>query len=190
VSSHQLQTIPIIWPFSTSGLDLVGTFKEAKGGFTHIFMAVDKFMKWIKVKHATSIRVAKALEFIKEIMSMSGMLNNIIADNGTRFTTREFKDFCADSGIKINYTAISHLQSNGQVKHSNIMILQGLKPESLMGSNPMPENGLKNGHKYCGPFVQPRVLLWATHRFLCFMDLRQCYLQKWSTNFFVCNISI
>jgi hypothetical protein len=26
VSSHQLQTIPITWPFSTWGLDLVGPF--------------------------------------------------------------------------------------------------------------------------------------------------------------------
>jgi hypothetical protein len=36
VSSHQLQTMPITWPFSTWGLDLVGPFKKAKGEFTHI----------------------------------------------------------------------------------------------------------------------------------------------------------
>jgi hypothetical protein len=34
VSSYQLQTIPITWPFSTWRLDLVGLFKRAKGGFT------------------------------------------------------------------------------------------------------------------------------------------------------------
>jgi hypothetical protein len=32
-------------------------------------------------------------------------------------------------GIKINYASVSHLQSNGQVEHSNSMILQGLKPK-------------------------------------------------------------
>jgi hypothetical protein len=26
----------------------------------------------------------------------------------TQFTTREFKDFWADSGIKINYASLSH----------------------------------------------------------------------------------
>jgi hypothetical protein len=41
---------------------------------------------------------------------------------------REFKDFCADSGIKINYASVSHLWSNSQVESSNGMILQGLKP--------------------------------------------------------------
>jgi hypothetical protein len=48
VLSHQVQTIPITCPFSTWGLYLVGPFKKAKGGFTHIFIAVDKFTKWIE----------------------------------------------------------------------------------------------------------------------------------------------
>jgi transposase InsO family protein len=110
------------------GLDLVGPFKKSKGEFTHIFIAVDKFTKWIKVKLVASITAAKAVEFIKEIMYRFVVPNNIITDNGTQFTAREFKDFCADSGIKINYASVSHPQSNSQVEHSNGMILQGLKP--------------------------------------------------------------
>jgi hypothetical protein len=109
-------------------LDLVGLLKKAKGGFTHIFIVVDKFTKWIKVKPAASITTAKAVEFIKEIMYMFGVHNNIITNSGTQFTVREFKDFCADLGIKINYASVSHPQSNGQVERSNCMILQGLKP--------------------------------------------------------------
>jgi hypothetical protein len=107
---------------------LVGPFKKAKGGFTYIFIAVDKFTKWIDVKPDASITVANVVEFIKEIMYKFGIPNNIITDNGTQFTMREFKYFCVDSGIKINYTSMSHLQSNGQVEHSNSMIHQGLKP--------------------------------------------------------------
>jgi transposase InsO family protein len=91
---------------------LIGPFKKSNGGFTHIFVAVDKFTKWIKV-----------VEFIKEIMYMFGKANNIITDNRTQFTAREFKDFCAGSGIKINYASVSHPQSNGQVELSNGMIL-------------------------------------------------------------------
>jgi hypothetical protein len=86
---------------------LVGLFKKAKCGFTHIFVTVDKFMKWIKVRHAASMTAAKAVEFIKEIMYRFGMPINIITDNRTRFTTREFKDFCADSCIKVNYASVS-----------------------------------------------------------------------------------
>jgi transposase InsO family protein len=102
---------------------LVGPFKKAKGEFTHIFVAVDKFTKWIEVKPATSITVAKAVEFIKEIMYRFGVPNNIITNNMTQFTVREFKDFCTDSGIKINCASVSHPQSNSQVERSNGMIL-------------------------------------------------------------------
>jgi transposase InsO family protein len=106
---------------------LVGPFKKAKSGFSHIFIAVDKFTKWIEAKPATSIAVLKSVEFIKEIMYQFDIPNNIITDNEIQFTTREFKDFCIDSGIKINYASVSHWQSNGQVEHSDGMILQGLK---------------------------------------------------------------
>jgi hypothetical protein len=109
-------------------LDLVGPLKKAKGGFTHIFIAMDKFTKWIEVKPTASITAVKIMAFIKEIMYQFGVPNNIITDNGTQFTTREFKDFCADSGIKNNYASVSHTQSNGQVECSNGTILQGLKP--------------------------------------------------------------
>jgi transposase InsO family protein len=128
VMPHQLRTISISLPFSTWGLDLVGPFKKVKGGFTHIFIAVDRFIKWIKVKTTTSITVAKVAEFIMEIMYRFGVRNNIITDNESQFTAREFKDFCTDSGIKINYASVSHPKSNCQVKRSNGMILQGLKP--------------------------------------------------------------
>jgi transposase InsO family protein len=138
-----LQTIPITWPFSTWGPDLVGPFKKAKGGFTHIFMAVDKFTKWMEVKLTTLITAAKAVEFIKEIMYRFSVPNNIITDNGTQFTMREFKDFYADSGIKINYASVSHPQSNSQVERSNGMILQALKPRIFDRLKPYAEKWVK-----------------------------------------------
>jgi transposase InsO family protein len=64
-------------------MDLVGTLKKAKGGFTHVFVEVDEFTKWIKAKPATSITMAKVVEFIKEIMYRFGVPKNIITDIGT-----------------------------------------------------------------------------------------------------------
>jgi transposase InsO family protein len=56
------------------------------------------------------------VEFIKEIMYRFGVPINIITDNGTQFTAREFKNFCVDSGIKINHASVSFPQINGQVE--------------------------------------------------------------------------
>jgi hypothetical protein len=78
---------------------LVGPFKKAKGGFTHIFVAMDKFTKWVEAKPAAST-ATKAVEFIKEIMYKFGIPINIIIDNVTQFTVREFKDFCATRALK------------------------------------------------------------------------------------------
>jgi transposase InsO family protein len=84
---------------------------------------VDNFTKWIETKLPTSITAAKAMEFIREILYRFGVPNNIITKNGTQFTVRDFRDFCADAGIKINYASVSYLQSNGQTERSNGMIL-------------------------------------------------------------------
>jgi transposase InsO family protein len=135
---------------------LVGPFKIAKAGFTHIFIAVDKFTKWIEVKPTASITAAKAVEFIKEIMYRFGVPNNIITDNGTQFTAREFKDFCRDSSIKINYALVSHPQRNDQVERSNGIILQGLKPKIFDRLNPYARKWVK---------VLPPVL-WALRKTL------------------------
>jgi hypothetical protein len=89
-------------------LDLVGPFKKDKGGFTYIFIVMDKFTKRIEVKPAASITMTKVVAFIKQIMYRFGESNNNITNNGTQFTVREFKDFCVDSDIKINYASVSH----------------------------------------------------------------------------------
>jgi transposase InsO family protein len=125
------------------GLHLVGPFKKAKGGFTHNFIAMDKFTKWIDLKPTASIRAPKAVEFIKENMYMFGIPNNVITDNVTQFTAREFKDFCADLGIKINYASVSHPQNNSHVEHSNGMILQGLKPRIFYSLKPYARKWVK-----------------------------------------------
>jgi hypothetical protein len=46
------------------GVGLGRSITKAKGGLMHIFMAVDKFTKWIKAKLATSIIAANAVEFV------------------------------------------------------------------------------------------------------------------------------
>jgi hypothetical protein len=53
VASSALKTIPITWSFAVWGLDMVGQFKRAPGGRTHLLVAVDKFTNWIEAKPIT-----------------------------------------------------------------------------------------------------------------------------------------
>lgn len=43
---------------------MVGSYKKAQGGYTHVPMAIDKFTMWIEYKPITSLTAAKAVDFI------------------------------------------------------------------------------------------------------------------------------
>nr|CAE05590.1 OSJNBa0032N05.19 [Oryza sativa Japonica Group] len=65
VPANELQTIPISWSFAVWGLDMVGPFKKAPGGITHLFVCIDKFSKCIEAKQVVKITAANAKEFMK-----------------------------------------------------------------------------------------------------------------------------
>jgi hypothetical protein len=50
-----------------------------------VLVAIDKFTKWIEYKPIASLPIAKAVEFIKEIIFRFGIPNNIIIDLGSNF---------------------------------------------------------------------------------------------------------
>jgi len=105
----------------------VGPLKTAVGGYSHIFVAIDKFTKWIEVKPVTATTAAKEAEFIKEISHRFGVPNRINTDLGTSFMGFEFWDYCQESCIDVYYASVEHPRCNGQVKRANGLILQGLK---------------------------------------------------------------
>jgi transposase InsO family protein len=65
--------------------------------------------------------------FFTNIIHRFGVPNSIITDNGTQFTGRKFLDFCEDHHIRVDWAAVAHPMTNGQVERVNGMILQGLK---------------------------------------------------------------
>ena len=99
----------------------------AVGGYNHIFVAIDKFTKWIEVKPVTAITAAKAAEFIEEISQRFGVPNRIITDLSTSFTGSEFWDYCQESCIDVYYASMAHPRCIGQDERANGLILQGLK---------------------------------------------------------------
>ena len=52
-NTHQpaqaLQPIPISWPFAVWGLDIVGKIPKSVGGHEYLFVAIDKFTKWVEL---------------------------------------------------------------------------------------------------------------------------------------------
>jgi hypothetical protein len=127
VLAHEIQTIPVSWPFACSGLDMIGPFKPAPGNFKCVFMLIDKFSKWIEYMPLTKASSEKVIEFLDQIIHHFVLLNSIITDLGTQFTSSAFWDFCDERSIVVKYVSVAHPRANGQVKRANGMILDALK---------------------------------------------------------------
>ena len=69
---------------------MVGPLRWALGGFKYIYVAIDKFTKWIEYKPLVKFNTTKAVEFMQDIMYQIGMPNRIITDLGSPFTVIEF----------------------------------------------------------------------------------------------------
>jgi hypothetical protein len=110
------------------GLDIVGPLRKVPTGYTHLLVAVDKFSKWIEARLITNLRAEQAVSFFTDIVHRFGVPNSIITDNSSQFTSRKFVEFCDKHHIRVDWAAVAHSQTNGQVECTNGMILQGLKP--------------------------------------------------------------
>jgi hypothetical protein len=111
--AQMLQMIPPSWPFAVWGLDIVGPFPRAVGGYRFLYVAIDKFTKWLEATPVVKINKQSAVKFIKSIICRFRVPNRIITDNGSQFTSGAFQGYCEDLGIQICYTSPAHPESNG-----------------------------------------------------------------------------
>jgi hypothetical protein len=72
------------------GLDSVGPFRIAPGGYRFILITIDKFTKWIKVRPVAKVTSEEAEKFMQDITDHFGVPNRIMTDLGTVFTSSTF----------------------------------------------------------------------------------------------------
>jgi len=108
-----------------------------------LIVAIDKFSKWIEVRPVTRIKAEQAVLFFTDIIHRFRVPNTIITDNGTQFTGRKFLEFCDRHHICVDWAAVAHPKTNGQVERANGMILQGLKPRIFNRLNKFGKRWLK-----------------------------------------------
>jgi hypothetical protein len=107
---------------------MVGPFKIAPRGLTHLLVAVDKFTKWIEAKPIKKLDGSSTIKFFNEIITRYGVPYSIITDNGTNFTKGVFIEYYGQKVIRLDLALVAHPQSNGQVEKANGLILAGIKP--------------------------------------------------------------
>ena len=106
-------------PWARLHLDFAGPFQ----GKT-ILVVVDAHSKWI-----TSSAVV--INELQTLFSKFGLPETIVTDNGTGFTSQEFKSFLKDHGVKHVTSSPYHTASNGLAERAVQTVMRGLKKVTL-----------------------------------------------------------
>jgi hypothetical protein len=163
-----LKTIPLTWLFAVWGLDMVGPFKTAPGGLTHLLVAVDKFTKWIEAKPIKKLDGSSTIKFFNEIITRYGVPHSIITDNGTNFAKGVFADYYGKKGIQLDLASVAHPQTNGNQGWSSL-------------SNAQPAVGSRSYPPCYGACAPLQIALLVSHLSSWSMEQKWCYPQTSSS---------
>ncbi|XP_055622468.1 uncharacterized protein K02A2.6-like [Toxorhynchites rutilus septentrionalis] len=94
----------------------------------YYLVVVDSFSKWPEILQTRYPTTSTTTTFLRECFARFGIPTVIVSDNGSQFTSAEFRDFCEEFGIVHFRTAPYHPQSNGQAR----AVLSGQSPAEVM----------------------------------------------------------
>ena len=109
-------------PWSRIHLDFAGPY------LGHSFLVlVDAHSKWIDVHMMNSITSSKTIEKLRIVFANHGLPRKVVTDNGSSFTSQEFRSFMSDNGIVHVTTAPYHPSSNGLAERAIQTFMNGIK---------------------------------------------------------------
>ena len=92
---------------------MIGPFKNTPGRFRWVYVAIDKFSKWIEYKLLVQSIAKKAAKLFNDIIHRFGLPNSIITDLSSTFIGSDIYDFYEDRCISIKYVSVAHPRANG-----------------------------------------------------------------------------
>lgn len=93
----------------------------------YFLVAIDALSKWPEIFITTSMTATVTIEKLEEAFARFGIPDVIVSDNGTQFTSDQFKLFCSSNGIEHIRTSPFHPQSNGQAERFVDTLKRSLK---------------------------------------------------------------
>ena len=94
------------------------------GGYDHLMVGVDAATKYIILKPSSGETARAAVSLVKEIRRRFGSPREITTDQGSAFTSFEFKELCDKLHIHHKPVGVGQPQANGMVERVNRDILQ------------------------------------------------------------------
>ena len=95
-------------PWSRIYVDFAGQMEDV-----YYLIVVDSYTKWPEVLRCKRPTTGVAITFLHELFARFGVVDCLVSDNGTQFTSSDFKEFCDTFQIKHITTPPYHPRSNG-----------------------------------------------------------------------------
>ena len=82
----------------------------------YYLIVVDSYSKWPEVLRCRRPTTGTTIGFLHELFARFGVVDCVVSDNGSQFTSVEFKEFCEIFRIKYITTPQYHPRSNVLLK--------------------------------------------------------------------------
>ena len=98
----------------------------------YYLIVVDSFSMWPEIRRCKNPMSEIVIKFPYKLFARFGIFYSIVTDNGSQFTSKDFKDFCEIYQIKHITTAPFYPRSNGQAKRFVDTFKRALKKASVI----------------------------------------------------------
>jgi hypothetical protein len=79
---------------------------------------IDNYSRWIEVRHLNRTTSMSVIKQMKAIFAIHGIPETVQSDNGTQYTSMEYKDFAKEWGFEITTSSPHFPQANGAAERS------------------------------------------------------------------------
>uniref|UniRef100_A0A1I8P5A3 Integrase catalytic domain-containing protein n=1 Tax=Stomoxys calcitrans TaxID=35570 RepID=A0A1I8P5A3_STOCA len=115
-------------PWERIHVDYAGPFLGSM-----LLIVTDAYSKWIEVKVTPTSTSSATITILDELFATYGVPTMLVSDNGTCFSSKEFKDYLTKIGVRYHkFTAPYHPSTNGQAERSVQTVKNAMK---ALGAN-------------------------------------------------------
>jgi hypothetical protein len=123
-----MHPLPIVPPFDTWHMDILGPLVKTSNGYKYILLVVDSFSGWcesIALRTQDAETIAEAL--YHQILTRYGAMRCLISDRGTNFMSKLVTAMCDIFQITRHHCSSFHPQTNAYCERRNSTIAQCLR---------------------------------------------------------------
>ena len=118
-NSHYGKLKKLSEPGQEIQIDFTGKLHNKRiNGDVQILIAVDRFSKWPTVKICKTAETKEVLNFLTNNFNLYGVPEKIKSDKGGAFISKEYKEFCKNRNIEIEYCTPRLHTGNGVVERA------------------------------------------------------------------------